>query len=311
MEAFLSSASFLMPLVVLLAFGYFAVRFHYFKLDNIAYLLKFFMYFVVPATTFLFTARMPTHVVFESWPFALSFAIVVVIMSTVSYILSRYFGLSHKNATAFASCASMPNIGFVGLPILLSLPNGHNLVHYWLVVMLVTLAFISFVFVPMLRLDTKHISVVNIGRVFAESVKVPLIIATILGIVVAVSGISLPDFAIQSLSLISNGIVGFGLVCLGMTVTFQFLFEKSYLVWLLIVAKGIVMPLLAYLIATNLFSFDKQQLLVSVVLACCPVAGIGVILAHQRSDIGYEAGQAMVGTIVLCFVSIALCHILL
>ena len=35
--------------------------------------------------------------------------------------------------------------------------------------------------------------------------------------------------------------------------------DPRYLVWLLIVAKGIVMQLLAYLIATNLFSFDKNH----------------------------------------------------
>lgn len=308
MDVFIESVTFMMPIIILLGIGYVSSKTSYFPSDGIGDMMHFFMCFIVPAAMFLFIAPMPRHEIVSSGNFMLCMFLVNVIIMVFSYLLSRMQGFGHKNATVVSLCASMPNIGFVGLPIILSLPHSHHLIHYWLVSVLLAICLIAFVFEPSLQLGSKRLSIGSLMGGVLSSFKVPLVIASVVALAFSLLAIDLPPLPLKTLTIMSDALVGFGLICIGMGMTFKFLCSKSYWTWFLILFKGVLMPVIAYMIAHYFFDFTKEQLFIMVVLAGCPTAGVGVVLAHQYSDLGPDASQAMAGTVLTCLINLSLCY---
>lgn len=133
----------------------------------------------------------------------------------------------------------------------------------------------------------------NIGRIVLQTAKNPMLIASALGVVVALTGVDLPPIVFDPLHLIAGACVPVLLMSYGMSLYGQrVLTEPGRRVDVVIgsVLKLLVMPALAWGVAT-LFGLPDDQIFIVVVLAALPTAqnvfnfaqryGVGEILSRD------------------------------
>ena len=147
------------------------------------------------------------------------------------------------------------------------------------VAILVPIANIVSVLVIFLLGDSKKDA--NLGRaIFTECARNPLIGAIIIGGVVNVSGIPVPDFVIESTELLGRSSLPMLLLCVGASIRIAGLRSHKMALFLAVLSKLIVLP--SVMMITGLFlGLEKQVLLVLVVLATAPTAASSYTLAQQ------------------------------
>ena len=147
------------------------------------------------------------------------------------------------------------------------------------VAILVPIANIVSVLVIFLLGDSKKDA--NLGRaIFTECARNPLIGAIIIGGVVNVSGVPVPDFVIESTELLGRSSLPMLLLCVGASIRIAGLRSHKMALFLAVLSKLIVLP--SVMMITGLFlGFVKQVLLVLVVLATAPTAASSYTLAQQ------------------------------
>jgi len=147
------------------------------------------------------------------------------------------------------------------------------------VAILVPIANIVSVLVIFLFGDSKKDA--NLGRaIFTECARNPLIGAIIIGGVVNVSGIPVPDFVIESTELLGRSSLPMLLLCVGASIRIAGLRSHKMALFLAVLSKLIVLP--SVMMITGLFlGLEKQVLLVLVVLATAPTAASSYTLAQQ------------------------------
>jgi len=143
----------------------------------------------------------------------------------------------------------------------------------------------------------------SVGSVLLQTVRNPLIIASALGVLVAVSGIELPAFVFEPFRLLGAAAVGVLLVNFGMSLSGSRLLEPGSGrrdVVLATALKVLVMPAVAYLIAHFGFGMQGHELFAIVVLAALPTAQ-NVFNYAQRYERGVViARDTILLTTVLC-----------
>ena len=307
MDELIRVGYYILPLLSLILVGYFSVVFGYFDKKHAQILMSFFMLFPLPIMNFGLLARIDLNTLYHALPFAVAFFILIFFIFIPVYFLMKYLSKSHVDATLYAMVASFPNIGFVGLPLILSLPDGHQYLHYWLVMVLVALMILALIFEPMLSTTSVEsgFSLKVIVKSVLDSFHIPLVLASILGLMFAVFGITLPDAVWHMTHIVSESLVGTGLVSVGLGVSFAFMLSKDIETWSLIFVKAVVAPIVGYVIA-ELMGLGIKGTYIFVVLAACPSSGVAVVMSYKNSNIGDKMNQVMVGTVLLCFITCAL-----
>jgi len=154
----------------------------------------------------------------------------------------------------------------------------------------------------------------SVGSVLLQTVRNPLIIASALGVLVAVSGVSLPDFVFEPFRLLGAAAVGVLLVNFGMSLSGSRLLEPGSGrrdVVLATALKVIAMPLVAFVLARFVFGMEGHELFAIVVLAALPTAQ-NVFNYAQRYERGVViARDTILLTTVLCIPVLVLIAFLL
>jgi len=154
----------------------------------------------------------------------------------------------------------------------------------------------------------------SVGSVLLQTVRNPLIIASALGVLVAVSGIDLPAFVFEPFRLLGAAAVGVLLVNFGMSLSGSRLLAPGTGrrdVVLATLLKVLAMPAIAYLIAHYGFGMNGHELFAIVVLAALPTAQ-NVFNYAQRYERGVViARDSILLTTVLCIPVLVLIAFLL
>jgi malonate transporter len=142
-------------------------------------------------------------------------------------------------------------------------------------------------------LDVREHGTVSWRRVLLQPLRTPITIASILGVIVAMSGITLPDVVLAPFEVIGAAAVPIVLIAFGMSLHGQrplSVGSSRRDIILASVLKIAVMPTIAWLAGT-LLGLDRYQLFAVTVLAALPSAqnvfnyaqryGRGVILARD------------------------------
>jgi malonate transporter and related proteins len=143
----------------------------------------------------------------------------------------------------------------------------------------------------------------SVGTLLLQMVRNPLIIASALGVLVAVTGVELPEFVFEPFRLLGAGAVGVLLINFGMSLSGSRLLEPGSGrrdVVLATVLKLLVMPAAAFVLASYVFGMTGHELFAIVVLAALPTAQ-NVFNYAQRYDRGVVvARDTILLTTVLC-----------
>jgi len=172
--------------------------------------------------------------------------------------------------TIGALASGYVNANNIGLPVAAYVIGDPTLVAPVILLQLVVFAPIALTI-----LDVTTSGRLSVGRVLTQPVRNPLIIASVLGLVVALLGIELPGPVMEPFRLLGAAGVPTVLVVFGLSLHGRRILEPGSGrrdVLLAVILKSIVMPLLAWGLGALVFGLEGVALFTVVVLAALPTA---------------------------------------
>lgn len=198
---------------------------------------------------------------------------------------------SVPDATIGAAAAGYVNANNIGLPVAVYVLGDAALSAPLILFQLVILA-------PLLLavLDVTTSGKVSIGRILLQPVRNPLIIAVVLGVLLAVFGVHLPTPVLAPFILVGGAAVPVVLLGFGMSIHGQRILQPGSNRRDVIVAsalKIIAMPLIAWAVGYLAFGITGTALFEVVVLAALPTAQ-NIFNYAQRYDTGVTLARDVV-----------------
>ena len=108
----------------------------------------------------------------------------------------------------------------------------------------------------------------------------PLVQACAIGIAINLSGLSLPDFALQTLDLVGRAALGVGILAIGAGVNAERLFQRSTAMMFGVVFRMTSGPIIFLAVATK-FGLGVTEVLIGIIILVGPAASNGYILAKK------------------------------
>ncbi|NEM91884.1 AEC family transporter [Galbitalea soli] len=279
--------------------------------DSAQFVLSRIVFFVLsPALLFTVLAKADVHELFSR-------LLVVSALSAVAAIL-LFFALARlvwrrrvADATVGAAASGYVNANNIGLPVAVYVLGNPAFSAPVILFQLLVLAPII-----LTTLDIATSGAASVRRILLQPVRNPLIIASALGVIVAVTGVTIPAPVMEPFTLVGGAAVPIVLMSFGMSLHGQRVFEPGSARIDVVVAtalKLVVMPLVAWVLGALVFGLTGLSLFAVVTLAALPTAQ-NVFNYAQRYDAGTTLARdtvliTTVGSIpVLVVVSLLLNH---
>lgn len=244
-----------------------------------------------PALLFVTLAHADLRVVFSTQ--LLVAAIAAVVTAGLFLVLSRlFFRRPAPETTIGALGAGYVNANNIGIPVAVYVLGSASFVAPVLLLQLIVFAPIA-----LTVLDVTSRGAVSVWLIVTQPVRNPMIIASVLGILVDVSGLHLPDAVYQPFELIGGAAVPLVLMAFGMSLHGSRPLQAGngrIEIVSAVALKAVGMPLIAYLAARFAFGLEGHALFAAVALAALPTAQNVYNFAAR-----YERGVPVARDIVL------------
>ncbi|MEC8063289.1 MAG: hypothetical protein VX112_00395 [Pseudomonadota bacterium] len=207
---------------------------------------------------------------------------------------------SFNTSVSYASAIFFSNLIFFALPIFLSMPSNDQDISMpvFALGIAVTTGLFSLVVMPMYQMHAGRLTLDVAKRILIDTLHVPLVIAVLVGGIFLVSGLHVTA-QIELMLAKSGGVLALtGLEALGMCMDYRFFLRFDLIVWSAILAKSILMPLVAIGLM-QIFPLGPQHTFAMVVMTACPAAGISAMEARQFSQVSGKITDIMVGSTIL------------
>ncbi|MCU1446459.1 AEC family transporter [Cryobacterium sp.] len=222
-----------------------------------------------PALLFTVLSQADVHVLFSAF---LATVLCSVIVGMLLYVvLARLFFRNPLPETVLgATSATYVNANNIGLPVAIYVLGSAQYVAPVLLLQLLVLAPIT-----LSILDASTRGRVSVRSILTQPLRNPMIIASVLGVVVAALGIPVPDAVIAPLDIIGGAAIPLVLMSFGMSLHGQRLLQagtgrKQVAAAALI--KVVLMPVIAYLFGRFVFGLAGTELFAVVTVSALPTA---------------------------------------
>lgn len=244
-----------------------------------------------PALLFVTLARADLHVVFSAQ--LLISGVAAISAAGLFVLLSRlFFRRGAAETTIGALGAGYVNANNIGLPVAVYVLGSATFVAPVLLLQLIVFAPIA-----LTVLDITSRASVSVRSILTQPVRNPMIIASVLGILINLSGLRLPDAVFQPFVLLGGAAVPLVLMAFGMSLHGSRPLQADHGRIEIITAsviKAAVMPLIAFLVAWLGFGMHGHALFAAVALAALPTAQNVYNFAAR-----YERGMTVARDVVL------------
>ncbi|MFT4030137.1 MAG: AEC family transporter [Protaetiibacter sp.] len=222
-----------------------------------------------PALLFTVLAEAELHALFSR---QLPVAAIAAVVPMAAFLVVALVGWRRKvpEATIGALASGYLNANNIGIPVAAYVVGDAAAS-----APVILLQLIVFAPIALTVLDTTTSGKASIGRILGQPVRNPLIIGSVLGLVVALTGIELPEPVLAPFELVGAAAVPVILLNFGMSLHGRRLLDTPGSrrdVVLAVALKLVVMPVVAWAAARFLFGLDGHALFVAVVLAALPTA---------------------------------------
>ncbi|MGO2660210.1 AEC family transporter [Mycetocola reblochoni] len=256
------------------------------------YVLNRVAFFVTnPALLFTVLAHADLRQLFSSH--LLVALISAVAMILVYLLLARFvWRMPVPESVIGATASGYVNSNNIGLPVAVYVLGDAQLVAPVLLIQLLLFSPVS-----LAVLDTSTRGSASLKDILLQPVRNPIIIASLLGVLVAFSGVQLPDAVYAPFELIGGAAIPMVLMAFGMSLRGQRPFGAGSgrpQIAVATVLKVVVMPATAYLIAAYGFGMTGHELFAVVALAALPTAQNVFNFASR-----YERGETLARDVVL------------
>jgi malonate transporter len=222
-----------------------------------------------PALLFVTLAKADLRVVFSTQ--VVVAAVAALAAAGVFVLASRlFFRRGVAETTIGALGAGYVNANNIGLPVAVYVLGNASYVAPVLLLQLIVFAPIA-----LTTLDVASRGTASVGAILSQPFRNPMIIASILGILVDASGVTLPDVIFQPFALLGGAAVPLVLMAFGMSLHGSRPLRADHGRVEILTAsllKAALMPVVAYLVARFGFDLEGQALFAAVALAALPTA---------------------------------------
>src|SRR5271165_5376444 len=266
----------LAPVFFVMFLGYFAGRRRLVDNINVANLNVLVMTFALPAALFTAISRTPQRVIIENGKLMLVLTLAMLIIFVVELLLQyRVFHMEPGKAAVQTLTVALPNYASVGLPLLGS------------------------VFGPQSALSVA----VAIAVATVKSLRRPIFWAPMLGVIVALSNVPMPDVVGRMLNLIGQATAGAALFLTGVILSAQRL-RINLDVITGVLLKNVLQPLLAWGIV-RLVDVPEPIAGQAILLIAIPAGFFGVVFGVGYGVRSEEAGSTLIASSIFAAISLA------
>lgn len=288
---------------VIIAVGYLIARFGLVPPEGRVILSRIAFFVTTPALLFTVLSRADVTVLFSS--FLLVSLCTVLLVAAVYVLASRLFFRRPLPETVIGTASSSyVNANNIGLPVAIYVLGDPQWVAPTLLLQLLLLA-------PTILtvLDISTSGRTSVGAILTQPLRNPMIIASALGLLVAVTGVQVPAPVLEPFSIIGNASIPLVLMAFGMSLRGQRPLEAGPARIEVVVAstlKSLVMPAVAWSLGRFVFQLDAEHLFAVTVTAALPTAQ-NIFNFATRYDRGVAVARdtALVSTVAAVPVLIA------
>lgn len=271
--------------------GWLLARFRIVSQDGRLVLNRTAFFAASPALLFIVLAKADVQLLFSS---VLAVALLAFVAVALLYtVVARLWLTKDPSRIALAASASgYSNINNIGLPVAIYVIGDASFVGPMLLLQLLVIA-------PLLlaTLDVLTAGRASFVGVLTQPLRNPMLIASALGAVVAALGIELPDPVLAPLEILGGAAVPLMLLAFGISLGGERPLQPGTgrrEVWLAVVLKNAIMPVIAFLLATFLFRMDAH-----LVYACTVMAALPSAQNMYQYALRYDRGTVITRDIVL------------
>jgi predicted permease len=285
-------ASLMLPIFAIILSGWLAGASGYLPRTLAGPLMQFAYFIAMPALVFLTVAREPLGSLMD-WRFLAAFGGGSLICFAAVLLAAR-IGLRARLGTCamLGAIVSMTNTGFVALPILRALQGKPGVL-----AAAVATVFVGAIMFPalvvLLEIDQHASSSKKRAGALAKQIGTnPVILATLLGLLWSVGGLSLPAPVVTYLGLLGEALTPCALFAIGLDLSISELRGHASRYALLTALKLVVMPMVVYglCIAAGL---NRAFTIAAVICAAVPTAKSAYVLASE-----YDVEKTLTGAAI-------------
>lgn len=235
-----------------------------------------------PALLFTVLAHADIHIVFSTF---VAIALISTLFAFGVFALANrlFFHLSIAETAIGAMASGYVNANNIGLPVAVYVLGSGSYVAPVLLLQLL-------VFAPVILtiLDISSRGRVSVVSILTQPLRNPMIIASVLGAVVDLTGVGLPPIVLQPLTLLGGAAVPLVLMSFGMSLhgarPLRVGSGRAQIITAAVL-KSFAMPIVAWVFARFVFGLHGHHLLAAVAIAALPAAQ-NVYNFASRYDVG-------------------------
>jgi malonate transporter and related proteins len=299
MSSVLSLLDLVLPFFGVIALGYFCGKRIKLPVAGLAWMQFFLIYVSLPTLFFRLIADKPLNEL-TNWPFVIGTTLSTYVVFALSFAVGLYFMRGNLPQAVMQGVAgAYSNIGYMGPPLILAALGPAASAPVVLIFVFDNLLLFSLIPFLMAMAGVEAKSLLQTAREVAWKVVThPFNIATMLGVLVAVTGLKLPS-ALDKMTLwLSGAAAPSALFLLGVTVAIRPMEKMPPEVPTLMFIKLIVHPLLILVLLSVIGDFPPAWVYAGMIMAALPPA-LNIFVISTQYGVGIERASAsiLVGTI--------------
>ncbi|WP_299425727.1 AEC family transporter [uncultured Shimia sp.] len=292
-----------LPFFAIIGLGYWAGRTRFFSAEATAYLTKFVFYFALSAMLFRFSANLSLAEVLN-WRLIGGYLMGCLAVYGLATLVAMLRKQDIATAAVEAQCATIGNVGFLGVP-MLTLLMGSEAIGPVMMVLAVDLIVFSSLIVILItgsRDGRMHIGVLK--TVTLGLLRNPMIVAISLGFVWSALEIPIPDPLNEFLAILGGAATPGALFAIGASLAGKSAERVEVALWLTF-AKLILHPLCVAIAVLWLLPIDTYSASVVIAAAALPVAGNVYMLAQHYGVAPHRASAAILFSTVISIATVS------
>ena len=293
-----------LPFFAIVGLGYVAARTNFFSEAATAYLTKFVFYFALPAMIIRFSANL-SFAELINIPFIaayLSASFLIYFLATGVAILRRR---NVAETAVEAQCATIGNVGFLGIPMLAMLMGPEAVLWVMLVLAIDQLVFGSLIVILIVGSRDGRMSFGMLKTVGMGLIKNPMIMAMVAGLLCSSSGWALPVPATEFFDILGAAATPGALFAIGASLASKSAERISVAGWLAF-CKLILHPGAVAIAALLIFPVAPYPAAVLIAATALPVAGNIFILATHYNVAPVRVSASILVSTVASVVTVSL-----
>jgi len=292
-----------LPFFAIIGLGYWAGRTRFFSSEATAYLTKFVFYFALSAMLFRFSANLSLAEVLN-WRLIGGYLTGCVAVYGLATLVAMLRKQDIATAAVEAQCATIGNVGFLGVP-MLTLLMGADAIGPVMLVLAVDLIVFSSLIVILItgsRDGRMHIGVLK--TLALGLLRNPMIVAISLGFIWSGLEIPIPAPMNEFLAILGGAATPGALFAIGASLAGKSAERADVALWLTF-AKLVLHPLFVAVAVLWLIPIDPYSASVVIAAAALPVAGNVYMLAQHYGVAPHRASAAILFSTVISIATVS------